>query len=433
MNPIQILKTMIKSDLFTIQTETAFRPGQIISGKVSALFPNQIAEVQVGTQKLIAQLEVPLSVNERYWFQVQQGEGKIHLKMVAQDGGDGTRSKLPSAQLAAQVGLSPTKENIQLLEFAVRSSLPISKEWIELGAAWLKNLPEQAPGLETIKLMQNKGLPFTEMVFSALLSARDPEPIQSVMERLSFLLKNDPLETSGHLQDILNKLLGKTDFSLLPNIDWGDGKAVGRQIKQMIKTIGFNYENELLQNGVDSQKTQNEPSLKPLLIRYLNENPGDDQKHAAEQLLNRVTALQLLSSDSGAIQQFVAQIPVFFPHMTKEATIQWNGRKQENGRIDPNYCRILFYLELETIGETLVDVQIQNRIMTLSVMNERKELKEVAGSLIKPLKEKLSQLDYHLTSFSFLQPSDQQPLSDRIKKAAIPAAHYDLQGVDLRI
>ena len=27
--------------------------------------------------------------------------------------------------------------------------------------------------------------------------------------------------------------------------------------------------------------------------------------------------------------------------------MQWSGRKKENGQIDPSFCRVLFYLELE--------------------------------------------------------------------------------------
>lgn len=66
------------------------RPGQMISGKVTKLFPNQIAEVLVGSHKVIAQLETPLSVNERHWFQVQPGEGKVHLRVLETKSGNGT-------------------------------------------------------------------------------------------------------------------------------------------------------------------------------------------------------------------------------------------------------------------------------------------------------------------------------------------------------
>lgn len=441
MNALQLIKTLIKPDPITLKTATAFIPGQIISGKIKALYPNQLAEVQVGSQKIMAQLEVPLSVNERYWFQVQQGEGKVHLKLLAQEDTGETKSKLPSEPLLTRFDLKPTKENIFLLEYAVRNKMPISKEMLQLGASWLKNLPEPEPGLETIKIMVEKALPYTDSVFTALLNAQDPEPIHSVMERLSAILKNDLSQSdSGRMLDnVLNKLLGKEtapDSNIAETghvIDWENGEAVGYKMKQLIKTMGFTYENDLTQNGLEPPELDREPSLKPLLIRYLNENPGSEQKNVSEKLLHRITALQLLSNENGVIQQWVAQMPLAFPNGMKEATIQWNGRKQKDGQIDPNYCRVLFYLDLETIGETVVDVQIQNRIMSASIVNKRDDLKELSLALVPLLKEKLKKLNYHLSAVSFSEPSDQQAVTDIVKKVSAQSGQFDYQGVDFRI
>lgn len=440
MNAFEILKTLVKPDPFILQKEASFRPGQIISGKITALFPNQMAEVQAGSKKFIAQLEVPLSVNERYWFQVQPGEGKIHLKLVTQENSSGGR--LPSEPLLSKFGLTPTKENRQLLEFAIRNRLPISKEIIEQGSLWLKELKMEAPGLEAIKLMVEKELPFTKSVFFALLSAQDQEPIHSVMDRLLTLLKNDTVnsETGKLLQEVLKNILGEKrtadpvsgDLSQLPN-DWKNGETISRQIKHLIKTMGLDYEGELVQNGIKQFDREQEHMLKPLLIRFLNETHDSEQKNAGEQLLNRVTAVQLLSSDNGMIQQLVAQIPLPIPNISKEAMIQWNGRKQENGKIDPNYCRILFYLDLAAMGDTFVDVQIQNRIMSVAVVNECEELTVISQPLIKSLREKLQALDYHLTSLSFAKPPEQQPIAELITKTAFPAGNSHYQGVDFRI
>lgn len=441
MDPIQMIKTLLDSNSLSAQKNIDFRPGQIILGKITTLFPNQIAEVQVGSQKMIAQLEVPLSVNDRYWFQVQPGEGKVHLKIIAQDRGNDTERKPPFQQLMAQFGLPATKENTRLLESTVFNGLPISKEALQQGAAWLKGLSEVTPGLETIKFMLDKGLPFTNAVFSALLSTRNPESIHSMMEHLFTSLQSDPSPNalSQSLQDVLKNLLSDTNVKgtlqeQLP-IDWENGKMVSDQIKNLVKTIGLNYENEVTQAAVEHTKLEHELSLKPLLIRYLSEQPGSEQRNLSEQLLNRVTGLQLLSNDNGVMQQLVAQIPISFPDSQSalDATFQWTGRKREDGSIDPNYCRILFYLNLETLGDTVVDVQIQNRVMTAAVVNERDDLKALTQQLVKPLKERLRMLDYQLTSLTFSQPSEQQSIHDRIKTPPGATFKNDYQGVDFRI
>lgn len=56
----------------------SWKNGQILFGKVNKVFPNQTAEVQIGHQKMIATLDIPLRTGKRYWFQVQQpNEGKV--------------------------------------------------------------------------------------------------------------------------------------------------------------------------------------------------------------------------------------------------------------------------------------------------------------------------------------------------------------------
>ena len=57
-----------------------FKPGQILNGKILKLFPNSVATLQVGSQKVVAQLEASLEANEKYWFQVQSGEGKGQIE-----------------------------------------------------------------------------------------------------------------------------------------------------------------------------------------------------------------------------------------------------------------------------------------------------------------------------------------------------------------
>lgn len=60
--------------------------------------------------------------------------------------------------------------------------------------------------------------------------------------------------------------------------------------------------------------------------------------------------------------------------------------------IDPDYCRVLFYLDLDALQHMIVDMQIQNRIMTIHVTNEHTDLTVIAAPLIGILKEKCSRI-----------------------------------------
>ena len=40
------------------------------------------------------------------------------------------------------------------------------------------------------------------------------------------------------------------------------------------------------------------------------------------------------------------QVPLEFFGKRIDSTLQWNGRMKEDGKIDPDFARILFYLDL---------------------------------------------------------------------------------------
>jgi hypothetical protein len=240
MDPLNFLKTFLKLEGNVQPTINKFLPGQIIVGKVIRFFPNQMAEIQIGSQKLIAKLEIPLTANQQYWFQVQSGEGKIRLKMIKQD--------------------------------------------------------------------------------------------------------------SNH--------------------------------------IGY----------------------------------SNDQQTS-------IIPKESLEENQGLIEQFVTQIPILVGNSSSDLTIQWNGRKKKDGKLDSNFCRVLLYLNLENIGDTFVDLHIQNRIMSISIENEKTDLRLVVAPLIHTLKEKLSEMNYHLTSLTFEQSSKM----NKVKKGIPSFGSTPYEGVDIRI
>lgn len=98
-------------------------------------------------------------------------------------------------------------------------------------------------------------------------------------------------------------------------------------------------------------------TLKPLLLKLLNEQIPASIKEMAEQVLNRITAQQILSQENGPIQNLLLTLPINLGSTQTDLTLQWSGRKTKDGKIDPDYCRVLFYLELERLKETVIDMQ----------------------------------------------------------------------------
>ena len=77
--------------------------------------------------------------------------------------------------------------------------------------------------------------------------------------------------------------------------------------------------------------------------------------------------------------QLIMQVPLEFFGKRIDATLQWNGQMQKNGKIDADFARILFYLELDSIDKTIIDMQVQNRVVMVTVFNADDTLKSIGG------------------------------------------------------
>lgn len=573
-----LIQSLQKQHTLRGQT-SSFQLGQIIYGRIGKLFPNQTAEVQVGDQKVIAKLEVPLSAGGKYWFQIQPGEGRLHLKVLPFEE-SGNNHQTPVNSLLKQLGLPETKENREMIQYLIKEKLPITKEASQAIAQRLMEYKHEPGKLEAVKEMLLRNLPLTKDVFLGMLASLKKEPLHQLMDQLSTKLRASPqlskdgqqllllLEemtktgqekvtekvTSALLKEWLNnrdtvssqnalsllqklsfvrqgaerELLfeaaktiarnssalslpinennrmeqalnqnqagltalllkaaimkemekgiplskqilsafsadGKRPHTLLDNptislekmsteltkqemtmlqnslnnaheevLKFDFGKNVADHLRMLVSKIGFDYESShlpLLKEGNGNQ-LQKFDVLKALLLRVINEESSGNVKGDAEQLLHKITGIQLLSQETLPLTNFVLQVPLSFWEKKTDLTVQWSGRKKENGEIDPAYCRVLFYLELEYLNEVIVDMHIQNRIMNMTIVNDTEKVKFIAEPFIKTLKDNLRNLGFTLTSISF-QPTFAKGADT--KKKENPYTSNSYSGVDIRV
>ncbi|WP_456275515.1 hypothetical protein [Bacillus sp. AK128] len=210
------------------------------------------------------------------------------------------------------------------------------------------------------------------------------------------------------------------------------GNEVKQLFKHMIQLMGVEHEKDVTAfTKIGSDAPEKVESLKSLLISASYEL-GSNSKEL-EPLLHRLTGIQLLSQESnGPLQQLYMQFPVSLGNKLSDVTLQWSGRKNKDGQIDPSFCRILFYLDLENINETVIDMQVQNRVISISIINDTDQLETSVGDQHMPLKEQLAALDYVLSSVIVSNSSVKKELTQ------LTAAKYKLQqekyqGVDIKI
>ena len=202
-------------------------------------------------------------------------------------------------------------------------------------------------------------------------------------------------------------------------------------MKRALDRTGIFYENNLLHSGKANERF--EDSLKPLLIKYLQEasllqTPAS--RVIAEQLLFRMNGQQLLSIENGPMQHVFYETPIQLFGYQTELAVHWSGKRMENGKIDPDFCRVIFYLALEQLKETIVDMQIQKRVVTINIINDSKEIKQLAEPILPLLESGLQKMNYILSAVHFKQPG---MCGQQGKNQFNTVQNSTYQGVDIRI
>lgn len=206
-----------------------------------------------------------------------------------------------------------------------------------------------------------------------------------------------------------------------------DGKAFEHAMKEVLKSLGFSYEGSLGSEKENVRQLANQ--LKPQLVELLQmSNLPNVIREGAESILGRMNGLQLLSGENGPQHQLLMQIPLEFLGKRMDATLEWNGRMKEDGKIDSEFARIMFYLQLDSLKETVVDMQVQNKIVTINVFNDDQTIGMIANQFKASLKDGLASTGYQLSGV-FVKTFDEQK-SNALWKQKNTSIE---QGVDIRI
>lgn len=575
--------------------------GQLIHGQIRQLFPGQLAEVQIGDQKMIAKLDVPMRAGDSYYFQVSSIQPDIQLKIISGPTNAGTNSTGQIQNLIEAMQLPKSPEMTQLLAFIVNNKLPITREGLLQAVQLLQATPatNQQEALQSIQKLLEIKLPLTQNFFRSIMGVETKEGLHSVMQSFTNALQNDqsvapqtkvqllqllkqlerpvggitgnavlgeslkvlvddkqnpslrfavlqllkdtgllprtaslpnlqttllsnvaeqmgippliqgglssqhlgnvtqllndlPFLTTGQKESLLTvarsngmqpfvgalmqvigeslanqpgkidsfmqqKILsllnteGSTNFGkeislLLQNAEKTtkpelqrllqsaeattaatlDGKVMKEAMQTIFRSLGVNYEAAML--GKDVQPERLAQMLKPQLLAMLNDtNITPTLREAAEQFVVRMNGSLLLSAENGGNHQLIMQLPLAFFGKKMDATLQWNGRMKEDGKIDADFARVFFYLNLHSLEETAIDMQVQNRIVTVTVFNVDQTLQTIAQPLQEKLKTGLSAIGYTLSGVSFKDFKEEKAvLRDKFQK-------YEGRGVDLRI
>ena len=157
-NPIQIERAATQQS-----QPLSLKQGQVFHGAIKKLYPDQMAEIQIGNQKLFAKLETPLKAGDSHFFQVTNISPEAELKVVTGPMQPSQTMAQQMTQLLDSMNLPKTAELQQILAHFIKNQLPISKDQLIQAENWLNNLPEgtlKNEAIQVIHRMIELKLPF---------------------------------------------------------------------------------------------------------------------------------------------------------------------------------------------------------------------------------------------------------------------------------
>lgn len=97
-------------------------------------------------------------------------------------------------------------------------------------------------------------------------------------------------------------------------------------------------------------------------------------RDAAQSLIHHITGQQLLVSSERQVNQPYSLLTLFVPMKGQDgdttAAVHVQTRRGRKGEWDTDNCRLLFDLKMRNLGDTVVDVQVVDRIVSVKLMND---------------------------------------------------------------
>ena len=207
-----------------------------------------------------------------------------------------------------------------------------------------------------------------------------------------------------------------------------DGKAIQDALQTVIRSLGLNYEAGLLNK--ETNIGQLAETLKPQLLALMQDlSVTQSVRESAEAVVVRMNGPLLLSSETGVQHQLIMQIPLDFFGKRIDTTLQWNGRLKDDGKIDPDFARILFYLDLHNLNKTIIDMHVQNKVVSITVYNAENNLKGIGAPFQSMLNEGLEAKGYQLSGIYFKSFTEEE----KKVQPVMNKEGTEERGVDIRI
>ncbi|MBO2942761.1 hypothetical protein JJQ72_02010 [Paenibacillus sp. F411] len=185
------------------------------------------------------------------------------------------------------------------------------------------------------------------------------------------------------------------------------------------------------QPGSEIQET-----VKGLLLQLSAADLPPAFKEAAQQLLQHLTGQQLLlnTDRTAPFAQITMFIPLHGPDGEQTAAVHVQSRRGRKGELDHHNCRLWFDLNMNTLGHTVIDVQVVDNIVSIQMKNNEPWAEELFQSGRQELAQSVEDIGYQLLSMKTTPFPEITPASDKSQSRVADEYTPDIyKGVDLKI
>nr|WP_145402796.1 DNA ligase [Paenibacillus xylanexedens] len=213
-------------------------------------------------------------------------------------------------------------------------------------------------------------------------------------------------------------------------------------VGRVLKLLGAEHEQQAVHGAAmqprvgEAASPANADTLKGLLLQLASSDSAPAAlKDAAAQAVQYLTGQQLLltTDRSATFAQMHWFIPITGPDGEQTASVQIQSRRGQRGELDASNCRLLFDLDMKSLGHTLVDVHVVNNIVSLRVLNDNEGMGALLESGREMIQQSLDKLGYQLLTFrAEAWPEGQEAGADR-KVTASDYSPERYKGVDFKV
>ncbi|MGD8190181.1 hypothetical protein ACQCN2_09375 [Brevibacillus ginsengisoli] len=213
----QLLSSMMNRLASTSAKPIDLTPGQVFKGTVTKLYPDNMAQVQIGGVQIQAKLEANLEVGQKAWLQVQPTTNPVTLKVLTSPDNPQQLQDTTVEGLMRSLGVNDTQESRALVESLVKQNLPVTKEIVNAFLDVAKTQGSSKEVVDAFVLAMKRNLPPTNDVVAALKTFVSGKPlaesISQFLREAETFIQSSPqsgktIASSGNMPQELSTLEG---------------------------------------------------------------------------------------------------------------------------------------------------------------------------------------------------------------------------------